>query len=727
MYTIHANGELLFSSLSEEVESIALSPKLSLDINKAGSVSFVLPPGNGLHGKLKKLKSIVTVEQDGEQLSRGRVMETESDYYNQQSVYCEGDRAFLLDSVHAPYHYSGTVHGLFRQLVNNHNSMVDAEKQFVVGVITAVGESETTEVETDAWNSTSREMDERLLGVYGGYLRTRTVDGTHYLDWVAQYGSENDQPIEFEVNLLDLTGKVDAGDVFTVLIPLGSSEIGEDGEYTDPVSIASVNGGLNYIQDDAAVALYGKIWRTYTWIYEDDPSKLLEKAREYLKTGVALETLTLKAIDMHFVDGNVQPIRIGDKVRIRSNPHGLDKVMVCSRIEIDLLNPENTLYTFGERPRTLTENVVKAEEEVDSLTGYGSGGGGRKSVLEEVSDIIRWAQVNIDESNAYIQLTAGELDKTKEELKAAEIAISGAEAKITLHAGSIDKLTGEMTQAQIGIYGLNSEISLKADKIDLEGYVTIDSMNAEIAEINKFFTGSAQAQMLDANTLTCQTAQITNVSLINYDCNWSTVSMGDVASATLLGTKTSGSSLDLQHSHAVTVNDDGTITLGEVSSSGGSFKIADTKAYKDGVSAAKASVTLSESGWSGTSNVVNASNGEKETVNLPTLTLSQGSWSSNAKYVHLKMTDDSGAEISLDSIKVDASDVYDDGYDDGDSAGYNRGYSAVTLSQGSWNTSTYKKRVTASNSKYVTVDATEIYNKGYNYGYSVGYNEGRYS
>ena len=491
MYTIHANGELLFSSLSEEVENIALSPKLSLDISKAGSASFVLPPGNRLHGKLKKLKSIVTVEQDGEQLSRGRVMEMESDYYNQQSVYCEGDRAFLLDSVQAPYHYSGTVHGLFRQLVEHHNSMVDAEKQFEVGVITAVDESETTEVETDAWNSTSREMDERLLGAYGGYLRTRTVDGTHYLDWVAQYGSENDQPIEFEVNLLDLTEKVDAGDVFTVLIPLGASEIGEDGEYTDPVSIASVNGGLNYIQDDEAVALYGKIWRTHTWIYEDDPAKLLEKAREYLKTGVALETLALKAVDMHFVDGNVQPIRIGDKVHIRSNPHGLDKVMVCSRIEIDLLNPENTLYTFGERPRTLTENVVKAEEEVDSLTGYGSGGGGRRGVQQEIGDIIRWAKVSIDETMASVEINTGEINKLTGEVKQAGIDIDGLKAQVLLFASKteVEELTGRLTTAEASIAVNAGKIELKASQTDVDelgervsqAEIDIDGANSQIS------------------------------------------------------------------------------------------------------------------------------------------------------------------------------------------------------------------------------------------------------
>lgn len=526
MYTIHADGQLLFDSLSENVESIVLSPKLSLDVSKAGSLSFVLPPGNRMHSKLNKLKTMITMEQDGKQIFRGRVLETETDIYNQQNVYCEGEKAFLLDSMHAPYTYSGTVHGLFRKLIDNHNSMVETEKQFTVGEITAVSSAETTEVELASYANTSSELEDRLLNVFGGYLRTRAVNGTHYIDWVAQYGNTNAQPVEFSVNMLDLNAKVDAGDVFTVLIPFGSSEIGDDGEYTDPISIASVNNGLNYIQDDAAVAKYGKIWRTHTWLYETDPAKLLEKARKYLKTGIALETITLKAIDMHFTDDNVQPIQIGDRVRILSSPHGLDQTMICSQIDLDPNNPEITLYTYGEAPRTLTENVVRAEEEVEEVTGYGRGGGGR-TIKEEISDIIRWARINVDEANAQIQLTAGELNKTNGNLSAVEIRMDGVEAEIGLAASRLDNVEGRTTSveltlngteakaglvasvieqgerissAELEIDGMASEITLKADKITLNGYVTASALEAEIADLNLNLSNTVATGTLEANS-----------------------------------------------------------------------------------------------------------------------------------------------------------------------------------------------------------------------------------
>lgn len=513
MYTIHADGKLLFSSLSEDVESIVLSPRLELNINKAGSLSFILPPGNGMHRSLKKLKSIITVEQDGVQLSRGRVTETEVDTYNQNEVYCEGDKSFLMDSVHAPYSFSGKVHALFQKLIDNHNSKVDADRCFTVGTITAVSASETTEVEVGSYVNTYSELEDRLLNVYGGYLRTRTVGSVHYIDWVKEYGENNSQPIEFSVNLLDLTDKADAGDVFTVLIPLGASDIGEDGEYTDPVSIESVNNGLNYIQDDEAVAQYGKIWKTYSWSYIDDPAKLLEKGREYLKTGIALETLTLKAVDMHFTDGNIQPIRIGDRVHILSNPHGIDRTMVCSQIEIDLLNPENTLYTFGEPPRTLTDNFVMTEEEVDGLTGYRGGGGGRKSAKEEIGDIIRWAKIYQDEANAHIQLTAGELNKATQRLSAVEIDMDGVEAEISIAASRLEDVEGRTTAAEIALDGANARIDLQASEIkDLgdsvsSAEIAIDGLNAEIdLKVNK--NGVISAINLSPESITISSGKI---------------------------------------------------------------------------------------------------------------------------------------------------------------------------------------------------------------------------
>lgn len=485
-YTIHADGELMFSTTAEEAAHIALNPKLTLDINAAGSLNFVLPPGNVKNGKLKNLKNIVTVEQDGEQIFRGRVLETEKDNFNQQTAYCEGQKSFLLDSQIAPYSYSGSVHGLFNKLIANHNAKVEAPMRFTVGTIDAVSVSETVTVESKYYTDTNGEIESKLLGAYGGYLRDRTVGNTHYLDWVKEYGGANSQEIQFAVNLLDLRDKISAEGVFTVLYPLGAVQINEDGEQTEPLTVESANGGCEYIQDDAAVAMYGRIERSYTWNHIENAAELLQKGREHLKTGVALQTLKLKSIDMHFVDGDISRIKVGDKVHIVSDPNGIDLWMVCSQIVIDLLNPENTEYTFGEKPRTLTDNVVNTDEEMDNLSGRG-GGGGRRSIEERLGIIQRWAKINVDEANAKILLSAGEINKLANRQSQAEIAIDGLNAKILLKADLtvVSALTERVSSAEIAIDGANATIALKANQ------TTVDKLSGRVSTAESTLTVQA--------------------------------------------------------------------------------------------------------------------------------------------------------------------------------------------------------------------------------------------
>lgn len=547
-YQIKVDGSLLYESDADE-NHVVLNPTLTLETESAGSLSFLIPPGNMMHNSLQKLKHIITVDHDGERLFRGRVLETNTDMYNQQDVYCEGQKSFLLDSQIAPYTYSGTVHGLYQKLIDNHNAKVDAPKRFGVGVVDVVPESETVEVESRFYESTNSEIESRLLGAYGGYLRERQDGTTRYLDWVKQYGETNEQPIEFAVNLLDLQEKASAKDVFTVLIPLGAVQVDEKGDYTEPLTVASVNGGLNYIEDEEAVAMYGRIERSFTWDHVEDAAKLLEKGKEHLKTGVALQTLTLKAIDMHFVDPNIKSIRLGDMVHIVSNPHGIDITMMCSKIVIDLANPEKTEYTFGEEPKTLTDNVVNTQEEVSTVTG---GGGGRAGIVEETEAILRWAAVNVEETNANVQLIAWDIneltgkqtmvevrldgiegtinlkadkeyvDEIEERVGAAEVDINAAEAAIKLKANqtTVDKLSGRVTEAESTLTVQAGEISTKvsqngvisainqtaetitiqASKINLSGYVTASTLNATVADLNLSIANTVSTDTLRANS-----------------------------------------------------------------------------------------------------------------------------------------------------------------------------------------------------------------------------------
>lgn len=454
MFAVYVDGKLLYDTKTEDKTHIILNPKISLEENKPGLFSFSVPPVNALYDSMQKVKSIITLEQDGEEIFRGRVVKSETNFFKQKDIECKSELVDFKDSIQRPYEFEGTPMGLFRQIITTHNEMVNEDQRFSIGSVTAVQDSGTAQVDTNEYANTLEELESRMINAYGGILRVRHAGGVRYIDYLAD-GDENTQPIAFGVNLLDLKKHINANDVFNVLIPKGAMQKGSNGRYTEALKITDVNGGKDYIEDEAAIAKYGKrIWQTKFWDNIEDAEKLLEKGREYLATGITEEaTLTITAVDMRFVDKEKRRIGIGDKVRILSEPHGMDRIDRCTKLEMELMNPEKAQYTFGKPRKSLTDNVILAKKQM-------GGGGGRRTIQEEVSEIQRWAK----------------------------IAVNEAFANITLQAGEINNLTGKVTQAFIEIDGIKSEITLKADKIDLQGYVTAEQLETTIASFD-YVTG----------------------------------------------------------------------------------------------------------------------------------------------------------------------------------------------------------------------------------------------
>lgn len=186
-------------------------------------------------------------------------------------------------------------------------------------------------------------------------------------------------------------------------------------------------------------------------------------------------------------------------------------------------------------------------------------------------------EAGVTENKAAIALANGDIALLADDITANANAISlkADQASLDLANGRID------AQA--------NEIALKANKIDLQGFVTATELETVRASVANLTSGLTTAQVLRSNWMYSTNGDFTYLSAAAFTHNGALVSQRNITmgGVTSVGKALStGGELDLQHSHAVIVNDDGTITLGEVSAEGGNFKIADTKAYKDGVSAA---------------------------------------------------------------------------------------------------------------------------------------------
>lgn len=388
MYDVYANGESIYDPTNSSL--YLFSPKVKVEFGKAGSFEFVIPPSNVYYDSLSQMKTIITVEDDaGVEIFRGRILNISRDFNNLKTVYCEGDLAYLVDSVQKGEKYDGTTHALFRKIIQKHNSMVEANKRFTVGNITIdnrpvkiTGKSEeadnTGNIDykqialdsiADNWNSSYDCIQNWIIDYCGGYLQTRRVGNTTYLDLLKNHDNAIDAKVTFGVNMLDLTeeANIEDDEFFTVLIPLGDENL----------TIKTVNNNSEELVNTDLVKRYGRIVRTHVFSNVNQASTLLEDAKRYMAFNKEPPvTVTVKAIDMHFIDSDETPIYVGDYVKIKSAPHDVSRRLVCTEIEYDLINVENTAYTFGNPKQTLTRRYKEDKRKSNDTNSAGSAGGG---------------------------------------------------------------------------------------------------------------------------------------------------------------------------------------------------------------------------------------------------------------------------------------------------------------------------------------------------------------
>lgn len=201
---------------------VLIDPKLDLEVNKAGSFSFKMPPRHPQYELPQKMLSCIQVFQDDEEVFNGRITECKIDFYNRKHFTCEGQLAYLNDSIQRPAEYHDmTVRGYLESLIASHNKQVKKDRQFKVGIVTVTDNNDSLYRYTN-YNSTMKEIKEDLVDDLGGYLRVRNVNGTAYLDYISDYDNVSTQSIEFGENLLDFSRNTDVSDIATVFIPLGA-------------------------------------------------------------------------------------------------------------------------------------------------------------------------------------------------------------------------------------------------------------------------------------------------------------------------------------------------------------------------------------------------------------------------------------------------------------------------------------------------------------------------
>lgn len=499
--------------------ALVLSPKLTREVSKGGSLSFTMTRDHEQYESLQKMSTCITVEQDDKEIWRGRVLSHEADWYNRRVIYCEGALSYFNDSAITPFNYEGKLRQFLQHLIDAHNQQCGnmKMKRFELGTVTAAlgdlvvhyGDRDSYGVGED-YGSTWDIIDKMVLKTYGGYAYCTfdAATGNNVLNYCDQaYEADRlvNQTIEYGVNLLDFTEKTDTNSLFTRVYPMGSKHTVEEtkwkwkflwwGEkYTESheerygisgTDAATVNkylpkgysyrldssdGDCGWIQSNAAAQKFGIVSALGEYDTDSDNDTFAAGVQDLQKNSLMVTSYTVKAVDLRDAGYDKDRLTFAGYAHIISKPHSIDVIMLCTKLVEPLDQPDKKEYTFGMTRQTLTDRQVAnlgrtnlLDEDTASAEKY------QQSTLNQLFKYQKSNDKRVDE----VDKKAGEAAKT-----ATNFLEFTPENGLIVRHDQLPNKRVQITNDGIKVLSGSSMVNIKSDSISItdgNGSCTIDS------------------------------------------------------------------------------------------------------------------------------------------------------------------------------------------------------------------------------------------------------------
>lgn len=499
--------------------ALVLSPKLTREVSKGGSLSFTMTRDHEQYESLQKMSTCITVEQDDKEIWRGRVLSHEADWYNRRVIYCEGALSYFNDSAITPFNYEGKLAQFLQHLIDAHNQQCGnmKMKRFELGTVTAAlgdlvvhyGDRDSYGVGED-YGSTWDIIDKMVLKVYGGYAYCtyNPATGNNVLNYCDQSFEADrlvNQTIEYGVNLLDFTEKTDTNSLFTRVYPMGSKHTVEEtkwkwkflwwGEkYTESheerygisgTDAATVNkylpkgysyrldssdGDCGWIQNDVVAQKFGIVSALGEYDTDSDNDTFAAGVQDLQKNSLMVTSYTVKAVDLRDAGYDKDRLTFASYAHIISKPHSIDVIMLCTKLVEPLDQPDKKEYTFGMTRQTLTDRQVAnlgrtnlLDEDTASAEKY------QQSTLNQLFKYQKSNDKRVDE----VDKKAGEAAKT-----ATNFLEFTPENGLIVRHDQLPNKRVQITNDGIKVLSGSSMVNIKSDSISItdgNGSCTIDS------------------------------------------------------------------------------------------------------------------------------------------------------------------------------------------------------------------------------------------------------------
>ena len=323
MWSVEADGVNLFATgVQANSRHVLLDPVITEEINSAGSFTFGMPYTNERYNEIKLRTSTIEVFKDKKIFWRGRPLTADIGFNRTMNITCEGALAFLNDTVYPPDTCKLRLSLFLDKLIANHNEKCDQNRQIHVGSVTM----DDVEIEYNGSYTQTMEVLRSLLDNYGGYIITHYSEGGNYFDWLKEIPLELKETINVE-QVVDISKAISSEDVVTCVIPIGK----------DGLTI-----GSEYIENQAAIALFGRIWRCVEFSEIEDSDELYNAGLDYLNNNLwSSMQLDISALD---VGDNYQ---VGRMYHARIPSFNINHDIVLMGDSISLVDDSATKYSFS--------------------------------------------------------------------------------------------------------------------------------------------------------------------------------------------------------------------------------------------------------------------------------------------------------------------------------------------------------------------------------------------
>lgn len=529
MYQLTYDSKILFDPY---MQSTAITDaKYTGKSNSVSYLDFTIAPNHPLYNTIEKDKGLVEFYSDNVLKFRGKINEIEIDDYGYKIVACNSVLQYLNHTCVRSYSTvpgdadltaPTSVEGYFQWLIDQHNLHVkDASERFEVGVNqgAALDKNDYILRSNDNYPTTLDEINDKVLDSLGGYLFVEYKDDRNILNLYADVHSTNSQIIDFGSNILSISYKENDDELYTVVIPRGGTPEKKEGDTKDPKPINIKNLPDNTFDTDSDIVKSGDCvyslsatkrygYREYYYSNNDilDPSNLLKAAVLQLRLQMSPKvTIETKAIDLSIAYPGYEQLNIGDGCRVRSARHNLDDYFMLSEMELDLNDPSQTTYTFGDEYvslvgrqsnylKQINSSIDRNYEDVNTAMSYGKAAAKLADTANKTADAANNTAVkandkaqkatedafNANTTANKAQSTANTANTTanKAQTTATEASKTATEAKTT--ADSANKAAEELKKKTAEIDKQVEAASAKADQVRTDLTQQVQNVKSEM-------------------------------------------------------------------------------------------------------------------------------------------------------------------------------------------------------------------------------------------------------